>query len=195
MRDRFADVLSFALFHPQQAGNAPVFGLARPLGGEGETQLFGDEVFGVGAVQRARAELQRAALLAQEALGQTAWRAAQFEIEFHFGRGAAVIPGSQMLDRARAVALEEGGAYRCHQRALAGFVRSGEQIQAVAESAQFEGLAEAAELVDAQPGELHCAKPSRRAPSSPASSTSASRAVSQSVPSWAARSSATTSPR
>jgi hypothetical protein len=123
------------------------------------------------------------------------WRAAQFEIELHFGRGAAVAPGPQMLDRARAVTLEEGGAYRRHQRALAGFVRSGEQIEAVAEIAQFEGLAEAAELVDAQPGELHCATPSRRAPSSPASSTSASRAVSQSVPSWAARSSATTSPR
>lgn len=64
--DGFAQILGAALLDPEQAGDAPVFGLADALAGVLETEQFGEMVFGFDAVQMLRPGLQLTAFLAEE---------------------------------------------------------------------------------------------------------------------------------
>lgn len=182
MRDRVADVVRRALLYPQQAGDAPMLGRAGAATGVAEAEQFGQPVFGVGAVELLGAADQRAALAHEEALAEAVGNTACFKLELDRRRGGCVAPRTQVIDAARTVTLEEGGADGCDDCALAGFIRAGEQVETGIERVDLHRLAELPELFDADARELHRAPPlaPRRSRSRPASSTSASRAVSAS---------------
>lgn len=183
--DRLVHLLRRALLDPQQAGNAPVLGAARPAPGMLVAEQFGEAVLGVLAVERLTTDPQHAALAGEKGLGEPARLAVEFEVEFHAGRRTRFAPGTQVVHAGGAVTLEEGRADGRDDRALAGLVGAGEQVQARGQRVDFQRCAELAELLDADAGELH-RTPSpaggRRAVSNPASRASASRAVSA----WAA---------
>ena len=146
------ELLRRALLDPQQPRNTPVLRLARALGGKCETEQLRQMVLGVAAVQRARADLQQTALLAEKALDQPMRLAVEFEVELDLRRGpAALTPWAQIVDGSRPIALEERGANRPHQRALARLVRAGDDVQAGFEISQFQRAAKTPQLLDAQP--------------------------------------------
>ena len=203
MADGLTQFLRSPLLDPQQAGNAPVLGLAGALAGVLEAEQFSEAVLGLGTVQALRADAQLAALARQEALHQAAGLATEFEVQFHGRCGGRIAPGAQVVHRAGAVAFEEGGADGGDEGALAGFIGAAEQVQSGGEIADLERRPELAQLFDAQAGEFHCPPPAlpgwptpRLLSSRPASSARASRAASaraRSAPCCAACSSPMTS--
>jgi len=182
-------LLARPLLHPQQARDAPVLGLAGPLAGEGKAEALGQVVFSVHPVQRARANLQAAALLVQKALDELMSLAAQQEVQLDGGGGAGVAPGLQIVHRGGAVALEEGGPDGPHQGALASLIGAGQDVETGGEIRQLEGLAELAQLLDAQAGELQGGRVHGRAPS-PAAARGCSCAASRASASCAVRAAA-----
>ncbi len=181
--DRFADVLGAALLDPQQAGDAPVLGLAGALAGVLEAKQLGEMVLGCGAVQLQGAGLQRTAFLAEKTFAEAVGDGTDGEFEIDTGRGGGIAPGAQIVDAAGAVALEKSGAYRRDESTFASLVGAGEQIQAGFQIGDFEWLAELFELLDTDTGQLHDVAPARRSSRMPASRASASRARSTSLPS------------
>jgi hypothetical protein len=193
------NVLRRTLLDPQQAGDAAVLGAAGAAVCKSEAEQLGQEVLGLGAFEPPAAGLQLAALLLQKALAQAAGLIAEGEIELDGGRGGAVAPGPQVVHRGRAVALEEGRADGAHQRALAGLVGAGEEVEPGLQVGQLEGLAELAQLAHLQPRQPHvrpssAATACRRSASSVVSSASASCAT-RACSGAASRSSAITVPR
>ena len=199
MADRLVDVLRLSLLDPQQAGHAPVFGLACTLGREAETQQFGQVVFGLVTLEGSAAGVEQAAFAVQETLAQLVARIADREVDLHAGCGRRFAPGQQVVHAGGADAFEKCGADGAHQRALAGLVRARQQVQPGVEPGQLERLAELAQLFDFDTLQLHhAALPSvcRRSDNMPVNSASAWAAVAAASPSpcWRSRSSAITSP-
>src|SRR5690606_26397497 len=169
--------------------------LAGAAPGELEAQQLRQPFLGVVAGKGLAAHLQVAAGFLQEALGQAPLLTLPVEFQGDFRGRAGVAPGLQVIDTARFVALEKGGADGLYQSALAGFVGAGEQGDAVVEGIDLHGLAELAQLFDAKALELHGAtSPPRASSKCRVRMASASRAVSPSGPCCFSRSSANTSP-
>lgn len=174
---RLLQLVPRALLDPQQARNPPVLGPAGAAAGELEAEQPGEPFLGLLAAERAAADLQIAALLAQEALDQPPALAAPVELERDARRRRGIAPRLQVLDAGGLVTLEERRADRAHQRALARLVGTGEQVDAIGEVFDAHRLAELAELLDADAAQFHQrTSPAARSPSSPARITSASRA-------------------
>ncbi len=195
MLDRLVDLLPGALLDPQQAGDAPVLRSAGPAPGELEAEQVRELVLRLLAAEPHAVYADIAALALQEALDQLPALALRLELQLDRGRGGRIAPGLQILHAGGLVALEECSADRAHQGALAGLVRSGEEVDAGIEIADLYGLPEAAQLFDLQAQQPHAAAPWACASSSSAARiASASLATSAFSPSCSSRSSAITRP-
>jgi len=157
-------VLPTALLHPQQAGDAPMLGLARALAGKGKAQHLRQVVLGVGARPGLRTNAQVApGLAAQEAFVQQSHLSVQLKADLHGRRRTTVAPRAQVINRFRTVALEESCPDRANQGALARLVGAREDVQARLQAGQLEGLTKAAQLLDLQvcQTQLHALTPWR----------------------------------
>ena len=154
-------VLAVALLDPQQARHAGQVGLALPARGQFEAQQCGQRVLGFLALQPLRAvvDQQLAAGARQEMLLQLVIMAAMAERQLDAGTGAALAARRQVGHGAGAVAFQERGADGRGHGALAGLVGTHEQVQAILQAIQHQGLAELAEFFQGDARELHCAPP------------------------------------
>ena len=153
--NRVAQGMSRALLDPQQTRNAPMLFAAGPLQCELEPQPLCQGIFGLHTFQPARTDHQIAAHLLQKALGQSVRCARDLEVDFHLGCCGRVVIGTQVVNAAGLVALEEGRPDRAHERALARLVGRGEDVEPGLDLGQLERCSKAPQLGDAQACEFH----------------------------------------
>src|SRR5690606_20259944 len=147
--------------------------------GDAEPQHPRQPLLGLISAETFSVHGQIAALALQEALAQLPLLRAMAEAQLHLRRGAGIAPGAQVGQGAGAVPFEEGRANGAHQGTLARFVGPADQVEPGTEAADAQGLAKLPKLTDAQLLQLHgVLPPACRSRSNPASSPSASRAVS-----------------
>ncbi|CAB3735817.1 hypothetical protein LMG3458_05271 [Achromobacter deleyi] len=154
-------VLAIALLDPQQPGHTSQVGLALPARGQFKAHQGGQRVLGLFAFQALGAvvDQQFAAGARQELLFQEIVVARMGERQFHAGARAGFAARRQVGHGARAVAFQERRANGRGHRALAGLVGADEQVQAVLQTVQHQGLAELAEFFQGNARELHCRLP------------------------------------
>ncbi len=94
-----------------------------------------------------------------ETLAQPVARRPDAEIELATWRCRRLTPRQQVIDAGRTVALEECRTDGTNQRALAGLVRAGEQIQARLKPCKLKGLTKLPQLFDLEPMHPNAAVP------------------------------------
>src|SRR5690606_1086923 len=174
--------LRVTLVHPQQPRHAEVVGvLVLALARESEPHQLRQQILSrLAVVPLASTDLQIAAGLVHECLGQLVIGAGEAEVQLHARAGAGVAARQVVVMGDGTAALKEGRADGGDDRALAGLLRSEQDIEAGSKARDLDGGLEAAELLEADALEVevlaHRVTPAaRRAISSVARISRASR--------------------
>src|SRR5690606_18890471 len=159
-----------------------------------EAELGCEELLGFGVVQGARGPREDAAGALPERLHERVPAVVELHLELDRGRGAREPEGEEVGGLGRAVSLEEGGADRLDDGALAGLVGSDEEVQPGGEPVERDRLDEALELAEGDAFEDHAGLVEARTSARRISASSAISGVAPEVPSRSAASARPTYP-
>ena len=153
--------MRLALLHPQQSRHAGLVRFHGPTRGTRKAEQCSEPVFRLIFAEHLLTDTQIAALTAHELLGKRAGHAVEIETDFDRRLSACLAPRQQVFQMRRLVAFEKNRTHRFGNRALAGFVGAGEEVQPRLQIADDKTPVELLELLDRNAFELHAGLASR----------------------------------